>query len=426
MADSLPQRQEEFISGYTSWKEIPQTLCTSHMVYNDYKLFVFSDSDALYKIFDFSRDVPKLTIQSAFLGDIPPRRFTVLVNDDNQGFMRRNCIYFTDACGELMVYDMETRKTDPLDSSLLPFSTSHFGSYQVFNHEQSSRRKIKNWLVRKRKSMAWSCSSERDLTCLIVRLIFLNPKNRLRMGNEVEEKVYELEKQIGGKWFLSKLGLNPNKTQAYLMTLWYQDLSPTINLTHQKAFTPHLIHGFKVSCYYLKVIRTHTYPYTTRFLTIAQPHLEKAQVALEPYTKNVRHCFKKLVSSTKIYHQQAQEMLKNNKVTKPVATMDLAWVAATALVGFPLIFAIKMLSAISNADLLVLNQDWFEKPPGQGNGVDHVIATYNSNESSTYMRSRDFIEATKETSGEFNPVGYDGILGLAFQGVSFGNLVPVL
>jgi TRAP-type C4-dicarboxylate transport system permease small subunit len=41
-------------------------------------------------------------------------------------------------------------------------------------------------------------------------------------------------------------------------------------------------------------------------------------------------------------------MLKNNEITKPVATMDLAWVGATALIGFPLIFIIKLLSAVSN------------------------------------------------------------------------------
>ncbi|CAE6168516.1 unnamed protein product [Arabidopsis arenosa] len=267
-------------------------------------------------------------------------------------------------------------------------------------------------------------------------------ENPVKHASEVEEKVYELQKQvfglkrevemqrtsrlemeaeiaeikvaelssnhenIDGKWFLSKLGLDTDKTQAYLMTLWHQHLSPTLHITLQtvsqkieqvqkwsephietlnsqwipsikdtfvtltiylepkvqyltdksievfytskQALTPHLIQGFDVSYYYLEVIRTHTHPYTTRIMTLTKPHLERVQVALEPYTENVRHGFKKLVNSTKIYHQQAQEMLKNNEITKPIATMDLAWVGATALIGFPLIFIIKLLSAVSN------------------------------------------------------------------------------
>ncbi|KAJ4913578.1 Protein embryo defective 1353 [Raphanus sativus] len=273
---------------------------------------------------------------------------------------------------------------------------------------------------------------------------FSQSENPVKHASEAEEKVYELEKQVLGlkrevelqrnkrlqvearaeiadekvedlsskletidvKWFLSKLRLNPTETQAYLMTLWHQHLSPNLHITLQQvslkinqlwkwsephietmnskwipsikeayvtltiylepkvhylteksievlslskqAFTPHLIHGFDVSRYYLEVIRTHTAPYTSKIMTIAKPHLEKVQVVLEPYTKNARHGFEKLVESTKIYHQQAQEMLKNNEITKPVATMDLAWVGATALIGFPLIFIIKFLSAVSN------------------------------------------------------------------------------
>ncbi|VYS64395.1 unnamed protein product [Arabidopsis thaliana] len=266
-------------------------------------------------------------------------------------------------------------------------------------------------------------------------------ENPVKHASEVEEKVYELQKQVFGLkrevetqrkrrleveaeladkkvaqlssklenidgWFLSKLGLNPTESQAYLMTLWHQHLSPTLHTTLQmvsmkieqvqkwsephietlnsqwipsikdacvtitiylepkvqyitdksiellytskQALTPHLIQGFDASYYYLEVIRTHTHPYTTRIMTLTKPHLERVQVALEPYTENVRHGFQKLVNSTKIYHQQAQEMLKNNEITKPVATMDLAWVGATALIGFPLIFIIKLLSAVSN------------------------------------------------------------------------------
>ncbi|CAH8279123.1 unnamed protein product [Arabidopsis lyrata] len=146
-----------------------------------------------------------------------------------------------------------------------------------------------------------------------------------------DKKVAELSSKlenIDGKWLLSKLGLNLNKTQAYIMTLWLQDLSQTLQKISQKwipsikdayvtltiylepkvqyltdksmevlhtckeALTPHLIQSFDVSYYYLEV---------SRVMTIGKPHFEKVQVALEAYTENVRHGFEKLVNSTKIF-----------------------------------------------------------------------------------------------------------------------------
>ncbi|KAH0934536.1 hypothetical protein HID58_011653 [Brassica napus] len=116
--------------------------------------------------------------------------------------------------------------------------------------------------------------------------------------------------EIYGKWFLSKLGLNLNKTQTYLMTLWQQHLSlalekkwiPSIKdaslttylerklhylsdksievlYTAMRVLTPDLIQEFDVSYYYLQV---------NRVMTIAKLHLKK---------ENVRRGFKKLVNS---------------------------------------------------------------------------------------------------------------------------------
>ncbi|CAN6820480.1 hypothetical protein YC2023_039387 [Brassica napus] len=109
--------------------------------------------------------------------------------------------------------------------------------------------------------------------------------------------------EIYGKWYLSKLGHNLNKTQTYLMTVW-QHLSLTFEkvLTpdliqrfdasyyylDQQVLTPDLIQGFDVSNYYLEV---------NRIMTIAKLHLKKkVQISFESCTKNVWHGFKKLVN----------------------------------------------------------------------------------------------------------------------------------
>ncbi|XP_010441682.1 PREDICTED: uncharacterized protein LOC104724828 isoform X1 [Camelina sativa] len=146
-----------------------------------------------------------------------------------------------------------------------------------------------------------------------------------------DKKVAELSSKlenIDGKWLLSKFGLVPNKTLAYIMTLWNQHLSQTLQKNSQKwipsikdayvtltiylepnvkyltdesiklfhtckqALTPHLIQAFNISYYYLEV---------RQVMTIGKPHLEKVQVALEAYLENARHGFEKWVNSTKIF-----------------------------------------------------------------------------------------------------------------------------
>ncbi|KAG2294241.1 hypothetical protein Bca52824_040910 [Brassica carinata] len=75
--------------------------------------------------------------------------------------------------------------------------------------------------------------------------------------------------EIYGKWYLSKLGHNLNKTQQVL--------------------TPDLIQRFDASYYYLDQVN--------RIMTIAKLHLKKkVQISFESCTKNVWHGFKKLVN----------------------------------------------------------------------------------------------------------------------------------
>uniref|UniRef100_A0A0D3BCS2 Uncharacterized protein n=1 Tax=Brassica oleracea var. oleracea TaxID=109376 RepID=A0A0D3BCS2_BRAOL len=108
--------------------------------------------------------------------------------------------------------------------------------------------------------------------------------------------------EIYGKWYLSKLGHNLNKTQTYLMTVW-QHLSPTF----EKVLTPDLIQRFDASYYYLDQVLTpdliqgfdvsNYYLEVNRIMTIAKLHLKKkVQISFESCTKNVWHGFKKLVN----------------------------------------------------------------------------------------------------------------------------------
>nr|VDC82209.1 unnamed protein product [Brassica rapa] len=161
---------------------------------------------------------------------------------------------------------------------------------------------------------------------------FYQAENLMIHASESEEKVYEIQQQlkrslevetlpkfadkkvakqnklenIDGNWFLSKLGLNLNKTQAYLMTLWQQHLSPTLQkkwipsikdksvalttylepkihyltvksievlYTSKQVLTPALIKGFDVSYSYLEI-------YGKWFLSKLGLNLNKTQTYL--------------------------------------------------------------------------------------------------------------------------------------------------
>ncbi|XP_048632975.1 uncharacterized protein LOC111214443 [Brassica napus] len=128
--------------------------------------------------------------------------------------------------------------------------------------------------------MIHASESEEKVYEIQQQLIFelrRNVEMQLKRSLEVEtlpkfadKKVAKQNKleNIDGNWFLSKLGLNLNKTQAYLMTLW-QHLSPTL----QKVLTPALIKGFDVSYSYLEI-------YGKWFLSKLGLNLNKTQTYL--------------------------------------------------------------------------------------------------------------------------------------------------
>ncbi|KAG2271340.1 hypothetical protein Bca4012_073594 [Brassica carinata] len=83
-----------------------------------------------------------------------------------------------------------------------------------------------------------------------------------------------------------------------------------------------------------------------------RPNYDHSETTLGESTSCLRAIYQKQFSNFTMLKTKAQEMLKNNEITKPVAKMDLAMVGATTLIGSPLIFIIKLLSAVSNQIVL--------------------------------------------------------------------------
>ncbi|XP_068327255.1 uncharacterized protein [Pyrus communis] len=97
---------------------------------------------------------------------------------------------------------------------------------------------------------------------------------------------------------------------------------------------------------YIQEAEKYTKPYIDPVAMVAKPHLDKLHIALKPYTEMVLNAYRKVTTTTTFLHHEVKEILKNNELTQPVASMELAWFAATALLALPAVFLFKFYSAI--------------------------------------------------------------------------------
>ncbi|KAB2626321.1 hypothetical protein D8674_017981 [Pyrus ussuriensis x Pyrus communis] len=97
---------------------------------------------------------------------------------------------------------------------------------------------------------------------------------------------------------------------------------------------------------YIQEAKKYTKPYIDRVAMVTKPHLDKLHIAFKPYTEMVLNAYRKVITTTTFLHHEVKEILKNNELTQPVASMELAWFAATALLALPAVFLFKLYSAI--------------------------------------------------------------------------------
>ncbi|KAH6774314.1 hypothetical protein C2S52_002734 [Perilla frutescens var. hirtella] len=150
------------------------------------------------------------------------------------------------------------------------------------------------------------------------------------------------------KWLPSVKGKWANNVEPHLQRLTRKTIE--MYEVSKNAATPNFIKVVELVDPYYQGLRRVSRPYIDRVATAAKPHVTRLRVALHPYTKGPVRAYGKFLESATTYHYQVQdrvhEKLRSHELTKSLATKELVWFAASALLALPFMFLFRICSAV--------------------------------------------------------------------------------
>ncbi|KAF3452719.1 hypothetical protein FNV43_RR03152 [Rhamnella rubrinervis] len=171
-------------------------------------------------------------------------------------------------------------------------------------------------------------------------LVHLNHFQALEKKSQVEDWV-ALHIEIFKRERIPILRNQCSACIIYLVNKFQQLTAKTVDIccVLKSSIAPHVLEVLKFADPYIQKVTKFSEPYIHQVAMVTRPHLDRVRAKVFP-------AYTGFITSTTLYHQQVQEMLKNSELTRSVATMDLAWFVATALIALPAVFVLKLYSAI--------------------------------------------------------------------------------
>ncbi|ONI27299.1 hypothetical protein PRUPE_1G078300 [Prunus persica] len=122
----------------------------------------------------------------------------------------------------------------------------------------------------------------------------------------------------------------------------------TVDVYHssKRSIAPLVFKVQKLADPYIQEAKKFTDPYIDQVAMVTRPHFDKVSVVLQPCAEKVIYAYGQFIRTATFYHHEVEEMLKGNEFTQSLASMEVAWFAAAALLALPAVFLFKLYSAI--------------------------------------------------------------------------------